>query len=328
MNKKIILLTILIILIGIIAIITFIPDKTNVETENEIEIVEEMDNKEEVNKENQDEIVDTPEILNVLIIGVDEGSFDNSRSDVMIIASIDFETKTVKLTSVMRDTLAYIPTSNTYQKLNHSYMEGGAKEIMLAINTNFDLNIEDYVVFDYDAVKKVVDFVGGYPVDVSAGEARDMGISTGHHVLQGDKAVDYMRVRYNSGGDTGRNQRQRDLIVYVMDQIKDISKTKVLMFATKLLPNIRTSYTLLDIEELLDLYGLIKNEITVEQYSFPFNYEGKILSDKLWYAVPKTMRTNVMDLHKNIYNSYDYVPSDVVNHISEIIENKSNVHLY
>lgn len=74
-----------------------------------------MDNKEEVNKENQDEIVDTPEILNVLIIGVDEGSFDNSRSDVMIIASIDFETKTVKLTSVMRDTLAHIPTSNTYQ---------------------------------------------------------------------------------------------------------------------------------------------------------------------------------------------------------------------
>lgn len=196
-----------------------------------------------VNKENQDEIVDTPETLNVLIIGVDEGGFDNSRSDVMIIASIDFETKTVKLTSVMRDTLAHIPTSNTYQKLNHSYMEGGAKETMLAINTNFDLNIEDYVVFDYDAVKKVVDFVGGYPVDVSAGEARDMGISTGHH-------------------------------------------------------------------------------------SFPFNYEGKILSDKLWYAVPKTMRTNVMDLHKNIYNSYDYVPSDVVNHISEIIKNKSNVHLY
>ena len=68
--------------------------------------------------------------------------------------------------------------------------------------------------------------------------------------------------------------------------------------------------------------------MTVEQYSFPFNYECKILSDKLWYAVPKTMRTNVMDLHKNIYNSYDYVPSDVVNYISEIIENKSNVHLY
>ena len=73
MNKKIILLTILIILIGIIAIITFIPDKTSVEAENEVEV--EIKNEEEVDKESQDEIVDIPEILNVLIMGVDEGGF-------------------------------------------------------------------------------------------------------------------------------------------------------------------------------------------------------------------------------------------------------------
>src|SRR5699024_7011379 len=115
------------------------------------------------------------DIINVLVIGVDEGGFDNSRSDVMILASIDVDNKDIKLTSVMRDTLAYIPTSNTYQKLNHSYMEGGPEETRLAFNENFDLDIEDYVVFDFNAVSRVVDAVGGYPATINAGESEDMG---------------------------------------------------------------------------------------------------------------------------------------------------------
>ena len=108
-------------------------------------------------------------IFNILVVGVDEGGFDNSRSDVMIVASIDPDKKDIKLTSVMRDTLSYIPTSKTYQKLNHSYMEGGPKETVRAFTANFDLDIKDYVVFDFNAVSKVVDAVGGYPATINAG---------------------------------------------------------------------------------------------------------------------------------------------------------------
>ena len=243
-----------------------------------------------------------------------------------MLASIDVDNKTVKLTSVMRDTLAYIPTSDTYQKLNHSYMEGGPQEAVRAFNENFDLQIENYVVFDYEAVKKVVDFVGGYPVEVTNGEAKDMGISPGQQVLQGDLAVDYMRVRKNSGGDAGRNQRQRDMIVYVMEEAKDMGKLDMVTFAFKLLPEIRTSYSILDIKELIDLYGVIKDDLDVEQYSFPFEYKGKTLSDRLWYAVPKTMKYNVETLHGNIYGEDLYIASDRVEQISEAIESKSGVY--
>ena len=298
----------------------------NIEEEVEDEIKEELD--QVVPEEIEVEDVEESNIINILIMGVDEGGFDSARSDVMMLASIDVDNKTVKLTSVMRDTLSYIPTSDTYQKLNHSYMEGGPQETMRAFNENFDLQIENYVVFDYEAVKKVVDFVGGYPVEVTNGEAKDMGISPGQQVLQGDLAVDYMRVRKNSGGDAGRNQRQRDMIVYVMEEAKDMGKLDIVTFALKLLPEIRTSYSILDIRELIDLYGVIKDDLSVDQYSFPFEYKGKILSDRLWYAVPKTMKYNVETLHGNIYGEDLYIVSDRVKQISEVIESMSGVYLY
>lgn len=320
-KKTIIISSIILSILTIISIIIIANTKKTTNENNTTKVVKKETKEKEIIEEDT-----KPELLNILIMGVDGGGFDNARSDVMMIASVDFENKSLKLTSVMRDTLSYIPTSNTYQKLNHSYFEGGPEETMLAINTNFDLNIEDYVVFNYESVKKVVDFVGGYPTDINEGEAKDMKLSPGHYVLKGKKVVDYMRIRYNSGGDTARNQRQRDLIIYVMDEMKNMDKKDILKFATKLMPTIKTSYSLLDIEELMDLYEIVKDDLIIEQYSFPFDYEGKKLTDKLWYAIPKTMETNVIELHKNIFNSTDYVPSNVVNEINKTIEEKSNVH--
>jgi len=339
MNKKVMFaigVNGVILLILLIATIVMINKDGN--KEQEVVQADNIEETEDETKKESDQVVSAEEIeleetqesnvIDILIMGVDEGGFDSARSDVMMLASIDVDTKTVKLTSVMRDTLAYIPTSDTYQKLNHSYMEGGPQETMKAFNENFDLQIENYVVFDYEAVKKVVDFVGGYPADVTVGEAKDMGISPGQQVLKGDLAVDYMRVRKNSGGDAGRNKRQRDMIAYVMEEAKDMGKFDIITFALKLLPEIRTSYSIFDIRELVDLYGVIKDDLDVEQYSFPFDYKGKILSDRLWYAVPKTMKYNVETLHGKIYKEDSYVPSNKVTQISEVIESMSGVHLY
>lgn len=275
----------------------------------------------------KEEVIEVIEedLTNILLIGVDEGGYDSARSDVMIIATIDSENKLLKLTSVMRDTLAYIPTSQTYQKLNHSYMEGGPLETMKAINTNLDLDIKDYIVFDFNTVKKAVDLVGGYPVNVTSGEAKDMGISKGQQTLNGKEAIQYMRVRYNSGGDPGRNQRQRDLIFYIMEYAKGMDKLELAKFASKIVPIIRTSYSLKDIDELIDLYLSIKDGITTEQHSFPSDYYGGILKDGLWYAVPKTMKTNVIELQNTVFNSPNYSPNDTVETISKKIEYRSGI---
>ena len=286
----------------------------------------EVENDKEVHTSSSHDHKKDSDIINVLVIGVDEGGFDNSRSDVMILASIDVDNKDIKLTSVMRDTLAYIPTSSTYQKLNHSYMEGGPEETRLAFNENFDLDIEDYVVFDFNAVSKVVDAVGGYPATINYGESVDMGMAQGDYVLNGDQAVKYMRIRYNSGGDTGRNQRQRDLMEYVMKKAMELGKKDMLSLATQILPMVRTSYNLFDINELLDIYATMGNELNIEQFSFPSEYVGTKLEDGLWYAVPNSMSDNVRTLHQNIYETENLGINNRVNTISENIQNRSGVY--
>jgi len=278
------------------------------------------------NKENKEDlenifIAKEEHIENILVMGVDEGG---ERSDVMIVASVNKEDKSVKLTSVMRDTLSYIPTSNTYQKLNHSYMEGGPEETLLAFNENFGLDIKDYVVFDYDSVIDIIDFMGGYPTYVTSNEAKDMEISEGDYTLDGKDTLTYMRIRYNSGGDQGRNQRQRDVMFYIMEEAKDLDTFELIKFAGKLLPSIKTSYTLMDVKDLMGLYDVIKNDMAMEEYSFPSEYKGKILNDNLWYAVPKTLESNVKTMHENIHGS-NYELNDKIIEINEEIIRRSGV---
>lgn len=315
-------------LVSISVGLEFLPDLHTVAVprkETELGIVQ----KEDINMSVEELEVYTKKqknIQNILLIGVDEGGYDSARSDVMMIVTIDGEGKVMKLTSVMRDTLSFIPTSNTYQKLNHSYMEGGPVETMRAINRNFDLNIKDFVIFDFDAVAKAVDLIGGYPVYVDSGEAHDMGTYEGEQVLDGAGAIKYMRIRYNSGGDQGRNQRQRDLIVYIMHYSKSMGRRDLVGFAQQMMPDIRTSYSFADVEKLIDIYDGMKDGLTTEQYSFPFDYTGVTLNDGLWYAVPRNMRSNVMTLQEHIFGSGSYVPSVIVDDISYTIENMSGVY--
>ena len=225
-------------------------------------------------------------VENILLVGVDEGGYDNSRSDVMIIASVDSNEKKLKLTSVMRDTYSFIPSSETYQKLNHSYMEGGALETLKAINMNLDLSIRDFVIFDFAAVAKAVDYVGGYPVNMTAGEVTDMNnygtFYEGENLLNGEQATLYMRIRYNSGDDQGRNQRQRDLIIFLLEKAQSMGKRDLAAFAKEMMPAVRTSYKFSDVEKLLAIFEGIKDGVEMQQFSFPSNFSGVTLSDGLW----------------------------------------------
>lgn len=265
-------------------------------------------------------------VENILLIGIDGNNYRNARSDVMIIATIDKDNHILKLTSVMRDTLSYNPSADNYQKMNHSYIKDGPVGTMKAINKNLDLDIKNFVTFNYNALIEAVDFVGGFPVNVTSGEAKDMGISQGEQLLLGENALNYVRVRYNSGGDAGRNQRQRDLIMYIMEVAKQMRKTELVRFANEMLPLVETSYSYSDIEELVDLYVGMKDSLVTEQYSFPYEHKGKILKDKLWYAVPVNMKTNVTQLHSHLFGEDSmYTTSNTVNEISDYIEDWSGV---
>lgn len=333
MRRKIIMIILLLlIIVSFFAIKTVIANNTSVNIpELELEEIEKTYAEQMEELDDNSVYSDNTEIFNVLLLGLDGSGYGkDKRSDVVIIATIDSKNKSLKLTSVARDTLTYHPSKKIYDKLNHAYPRNGAKEVVDIINTNLDLDIEDYITFDYDSVIKAVDFIGGYPADMTIQEARDMGsegekLKAGQQILSGKDAITYMRIRKNSGGDPGRNQRQRDLIVYIMQEAQQMNKVELLKFATTMLPLVKTSYTLFDVKELLDLYVNIRGGLEVDQYTYPFEYKGGILSDKLWYAVPRTVETNVKQFHEEVLGKPYYDVPTSIEEISHGIIEKSGV---
>ena len=182
---------------------------------------------------------------NIALFGVDsrgEGSdMGVNNSDTIIIASINNDTKAVKLVSVYRDTLLNVG-NDSYMKANSAYMAGGASQAVSMLNTNLDLQIQDYVTVDMNALVKVIDLLGGLTVEMTADEVVHMNnycVETseisgedytriepevaGVYDLNGVQATSYARIRYTAGLDFERTERQRLIIQKLVQKAKKSS---------------------------------------------------------------------------------------------------------
>lgn len=305
---------VLLALTGVSFGLNLLPKLDSVEIPEEIGIIA----KEEINL-TEEEVVEytqkTDGVLNLLLVGVDGEGYDDVRSDVMMIASINKQTKEINLISLQRDTMAYIPSRDTYEKLNHSFMYEGAVGTMKAINQNYDMDIKDFVVFDFNALKMLVDAVGGVVVNIDENEAYDMEVSgqpapgLGDQLLNGDQALIYARVRYNSGGDEGRNERQREILKYIFAQSKDLSLGQIKDIAVNVLPAVQMSYTYGGLISMLEYYDTIKAGAELVEHGFPFE-KTMTTYDGLSYVIPMTPASNVTELHRIIFDFANYTPSN------------------
>lgn len=311
---KVLFTLVLLILTGVSVGFAFLPKLNTVEVPEEIGIIK----KEEINlteEETEKYIEQVEGVMNILLIGVDEDGYDSGRSDVLMIMSIDKVSKKIHLTSVQRDTMAYIPLRGTYEKINHAYSYDQAVGTMTAINQNYDMDIEDFVVFDFAALRSMIDSIGGVVVYVDDNEYYDMSVSqqpapgTGEQLLNGAQAEIYARVRYNSGGDQGRNERQREILKYIFHKAKDLSLGQLTDLAVNLLPKIRTSYNYGGMISMLEYFQTIKAGAELVEHSFPFEQTG-VMYDSLSYVIPNTVTSNITQLHKELFNFDNYTPSD------------------
>ena len=189
-----------------------------------------------INEENLDIHVDVAEnetmkgYRNIALFGVDSttGELESkTRSDTIIIASINEETKEVKLVSVYRDTFLNLG-NGTYTKCNAAYQKGGPEQAIQMLNTNLDMDITDFVTVGFKGLKDVVDALGGVEIEITQGEishlnnyqysmAEDMKIDytpvkePGLQTLNGLQAVAYCRIR-QIGNDFQRTERQRTVL--------------------------------------------------------------------------------------------------------------------
>ena len=277
---------------------------------------------------------------NVALFGVDSTSgalTKNTRSDTIMIASVNLDTGDCKLVSVYRDT--YLNLSNdSYNKCNAAYAKGGPMQAINMLNMNLDMNITDFVTVGFAGLSDTIDALGGVMIDVDDAEllhinnyqktmAKDLKRdytpvnSTGYQLLDGLQATAYCRVRYAAGDDFKRAERQREVLMAVVDKAKSASPASLTSAVNAIFDNDEI-YTSLDISEILELLGDIANYEIVGQGGFPeesMRTTGTI-GQKGSCVVPVSLADNVQWLHEFLFDDAGYTPSDAVQQYSEKVK--------
>ena len=277
---------------------------------------------------------------NIALLGIDSREDDygvGNRSDCIIIASLNQETKDIKLISVYRDTYMQVESNGKQilDKVTHAYSYGGAQNTLKALNTNLDLNITEYVTVNFDAVVAAVDAMGGVTIDIDSSElkyindyiigtSQSTGVKssqitkTGMQTLDGVQAVAYSRIRYTEGGDYKRTERMRTVIEAMLSKAKTLSIGQLNNLVDTILPKVSTNITG---TEILALVPSIASFNITESMGWP--YETKGITLDRWYGVPVTLESNVEQLHKEAFGQSDYVVSDTIKDISDQIVKKT-----
>lgn len=269
---------------------------------NKIEKVEIDTNDVGIKEEVQEKLSEySDSVINIALFGIDAQDGEAGRSDSIIIATIDTTHKKLKLTSIMRD--SYVTIADRGQdKINHAYAFGRAQLAIKTLNENFDLNIEDFVAVNFTTMPKIIDKLGGVTIDITSEEVSHIpGIDTaGTYTLTGEQALAYSRIRYASGGDYVRTDRQRTVLNKVFEKILATNVSQYPGLLSEILPMVKTS---LDYSEILNLGNeVLKMGVTnLEQERFPRDEycEGKMISGIYYLTFDK--ENTVQQLHDYIF---------------------------
>lgn len=344
-KRKIILLVVELILLAVVLAGLWIWQK-----------LDKIDTDEDFGKDvaNEDLTADTKAILGeyttIALFGVDNrsnGNYKSGNTDVIMIARIDNETKEVKLVSVYRDTMLNMmdkDDEDAYSKANAAYNMGGPDQAVRMLNVNLDLDIKEYVSFDFNAVAEAVDLLGGVEVEISTEEAvamqgyqeevaemtgkksKELNVG-GTYNLDGVQAVSYARLRYVGNGDFQRTERQRLIVNKMVEKALASDLGTINELIDTIFPEVKTSLTKTEILSLAkDAFGYSMGENT----GFPFeqetgSYKVSYQSKKASCVIPADLASNVKQLHEFLYGTTDYEVTESVQNISDEIVNRTGV---
>lgn len=279
---------------------------------------------------------------NIALFGIDTREMgelgEGNRSDTIMIASINNETKEVKLVSVYRDT--YLNRGDdTYGKCNAAYKSGGPQQAISMLNTNLDLNIKYYVSVDFLALINVIDLLGGIDVDVQEDEwewvnnymfetSYVTGVGSaflegpGLQTLDGLQATAYCRIRATVGDDYRRTERQRTVLALIAEKAKKASLGTITDIIDEVFPLVATNIP--KAEMLSMAAGMLSYEMG-ETSGFPTLRESATINQASIVA-PADLEANVRELHKFLFDEEDYYPSPAVIKISQKITADTGVY--
>ncbi|MCX8074611.1 MAG: LCP family protein [Clostridia bacterium] len=214
------------------------------------------------------------DIVNVAFFGSDSrdiNNFEAGRSDSIMIASLNPKNKSIKLISIPRDTYVNVPGYGK-TKINHAYAYGKEQLSIKTINSNFGLNISEYVTIDFSGLINIINEVGGVEVTITKDEMDVLNeylkesykISNktyipltkyGKVILNGEQALAHSRNRY-VGNDFTRASRQRVVLMALFNKISTMDKVKIFSLIDDILKEIKTNIN------VTEYMGLISSVIT------------------------------------------------------------------
>lgn len=280
---------------------------------------------------------------NIVILGsdarADEG-YDGSRTDAIIIMSIKKSNGDIRLISVMRDSylkMGYMDGSMVLDKITHAHHYAGGVNTCAALNRSLDLNIQEFVIFNWKAVADAVDCLGGVEVNVKKNEISDLNTwgpetarntggtyhkisKSGKQTLDGVQATTYCRIRKNSGGDEGRSVRYKKIMAAVMKKALT-HPWKLGELSNTVFPNIRTNMTQLD---MFTAAVRAPGYDFKKSISWPKNYYAGLLGE-ISYVVPVTLEGEVQRLHERAFGQKGYQVSDTCSEINQEIINDTGL---
>jgi LCP family protein required for cell wall assembly len=277
--------------------------------------------------------VDVKGYVNIALLGVDsrdmsEDALNHANSDCIMIMSINTKTNKITLTSVYRDTYLHIRGKGTdkYGKINSALSIGGPECTMRALNEAMDLNIKEYVLFNFKMVANLVDSVGGITVDVKPYEIQQLNKYTiqtaqnvgkkhyklvthsGKQTLEGVQAVSYGRIRKGVGDDFKRTSRMRLVLTKVA---KKLRHTNLNTLNSMLDSSLKQCETNMSSDDMLLLAKRMKDYKFSTSKGFPYHVTTGYIG-KESFVFPSALVPDVRSLHRQIFNQDDYHPTDSV----------------
>lgn len=273
---------------------------------------------------------------NIALLGIDARDMTDdsqTRSDAMIIASVDKATNDVRLVSLYRDTYVNLGDNYGLDKMTHAYFYGGATQTLQTINRNLDLNCEEVVVVNWKSVADTVDALGGLDIEIQESEINEMNKyikdtqkniggskkkikKAGMQTLNGNQAVTYARIRKDSiDGDHRRNERMKIVLSSAFDKAKTLSLSRLNQIANEILPGIKTN---MSTNQMMEVLLELNSYRITESKSWPYDMTDWT-HNNIWYGPPVTLKSNVVKLHEEFFNQPDYQPTDTVTTISDSI---------
>jgi len=261
-------------------------------------------------------------VVNILLLGEEKigSEYTRGRTDLIMIATLDTEQRTVKLTSIMRDILVAIP-GHSDDRINSVYGKGGIELLKEVMALNFEIVPDGYMLVDFNSFEQVIDNLDGVTIELSKEEAEYLNTTNyisnpiyrnvvpGLNKMNGNQALGYCRVRHvptidNAYADFGRTARQRVVLNAIFEKMKTKNLFQLAITADSCLPLVETDLSASQISDYLEkaveskVTSFVQMRIPVDGSFWDVTYNG--IPDLIQINFPE----NIKAMHEFIFGDY------------------------